>query len=367
MPAISATAPGKVILFGEHAVVYGRPAIAVPVTQVKARAVVTAAPRGAPGEVRLLAPDIGLDAILEELGSADPLAAAIREVASTLKVKQFPACTIKITSTIPVAAGMGSGAAVSVALIRALSAFFGHPLPDEKVSALAFEIEKIHHGTPSGIDNTVVTYSMPVYFVKGKPIETLQVRRPFTIVIGDTGVSSPTGAAAYVLALEELLAQCAASELEGCPPDWIVFPSSSGGTHAGLALGARLHGFTGKVLGISVDQLAGALKARVAALAQATAELLGESVQFSPDDILADDGYLGGGYGVLGEAEREAVRLFARSEGLLLDPVYTGRAAAGMVDLIRKGFFSRDETVLFWHTGGTPALFADKYRDLVTF
>jgi mevalonate kinase len=195
MPAISATAPGKVILFGEHAVVYGRPAIAVPVAQVKARAVVTANPRRAPGEVRVQAPDIGLASTLEELDPAQPLAAAIHEVASALKVKRLPACTIRITSTIPIAAGMGSGAAVSVAVIRAFSAFLGHPLPDDKVSAMAFEIEKIHHGTPSGIDNAVITYARPVYFVKGKPIETLRVGRSFTLVIGDTGIASPTAAA----------------------------------------------------------------------------------------------------------------------------------------------------------------------------
>jgi mevalonate kinase len=195
MPAISASAPAKVILFGEHAVVYGRPAIAVPVTQVKAKAIVTANPRGAPGEVRVQAPGVGLESTLEELDTGHPLAAAIQLVASSLKVKRIPACTVRITSTIPVAAGMGSGAAVSVAVIRALSAFLGHPLPDEKVSALAFEVEKIYHGTPSGIDNTVVTCARPVYFVKGKPIETLQVRRSFTLVIGDTGVASPTAAA----------------------------------------------------------------------------------------------------------------------------------------------------------------------------
>ncbi len=195
MPTISSTAPGKVILFGEHAVVYGRPAIATPVTQVKARAVVTANPRGDVGQVRVHAPDINLDAMLEDLPPGDPLAVALRGVSSALKVKRLPACTIKISSTIPVAAGLGSGAAVSVAVIRAFSAFLGHPLPDEKVSALAYEVEKIYHGTPSGIDNSVVTFAKPVYFVKGRPIETLKVRRPFTLVIGDTGVSSPTAAA----------------------------------------------------------------------------------------------------------------------------------------------------------------------------
>ena len=192
MPAISASAPGKVILFGEHAVVYGRPAIAIPVAQVKAKAIVTANPRGTPGEVQVRAGDIDLDSTLGELDPGHPLAVAIWGVTSALKVKRIPACTVKITSTIPMAAGMGSGAAVSVAVIRALSAFLGHPLPDEKVSALAFEVEKIYHGTPSGIDNSVVTYARPVYFVKGKPIEILEVRQAFTLVIGDTGIASPT-------------------------------------------------------------------------------------------------------------------------------------------------------------------------------
>jgi mevalonate kinase len=195
MPVIAAAAPGKVILFGEHAVVFGRPAIAVPVTQVKARVSVTANPRGAAGEVSVQAPDIDLAATLAELESSHPLAVAIQGAASALKVKHIPACTIRITSTIPVAAGLGSGAAVSVAILRALSAFLGHPLPDEKVSALAYEVEKIYHGTPSGIDNNVVTYARPVYFVKGQPIEMLKVKRPFTIVIGDTGIAYPTATA----------------------------------------------------------------------------------------------------------------------------------------------------------------------------
>ena len=99
---------------------------------------------------------------------------------------------INITSTIPVASGLGSGAAVSVALIRALSSFISHPLSDEEVNSLAYEIEKLHHGTPSGIDNSVITYNQPVYFIKGQPIETFKVGKPFTIVIGDTGISALT-------------------------------------------------------------------------------------------------------------------------------------------------------------------------------
>jgi 1-aminocyclopropane-1-carboxylate deaminase/D-cysteine desulfhydrase-like pyridoxal-dependent ACC family enzyme len=112
-----------------------------------------------------------------------------------------------------------------------------------------------------------------------------------------------------------------------------------------------------------VDEEAGVLQQRVAGLANATADLLGEKLILQPQDILVNADYLGGGYGVMGELEQEAIRLFARHEGILLDPVYTGRAAGGMIDLIRKGFFRRGETVLFWHTGGSPALFAARYQD----
>lgn len=178
--------------------------------------------------------------------------------------------------------------------------------------------------------------------------------RPYRIPYGG---SNSTGAAAYTFAMQELMEQDDAF-------DWIVFPSSSGGTQAGLALGARLFGYNGKVLGISVDEHQDVLQSRVARLAADTADFLGEKQAFEPQDILVNADYLGGGYGVLGEAEAEAVRLFARCEGILLDPVYTGRAAAGLFDLARKGFFKPQERVLFWHTGGSPALFAEMYQDL---
>jgi D-cysteine desulfhydrase len=143
--------------------------------------------------------------------------------------------------------------------------------------------------------------------------------------------------------------------------DWIVFASSSGGTQAGLVLGAQAFGYPGKVLGISVDEPGSVLQERVAKLASETSQRLGPLVQFTPDQVLVNDRYAGPGYGVLTEAEREAIILFAGREGLLLDPVYTGRAAAGLIDLIRKESLKKDETVLFWHTGGGPALFAEKY------
>lgn len=185
--------------------------------------------------------------------------------------------------------------------------------------------------------------------------------RPYLIPYGG---SNPTGAAGYVFALKELLDQISEVALNQ-PPDWIIIPSSSGGTQAGLALGARLFGYKGKILGISVDEIQQVLQERVASLANATAENLGEAGNLSPEDILVNANYLGEGYGVMGKPEKEALTLFATHEGLLLDPVYTGRAAAGMIDLIRGGYFSSHETILFWHTGGTAALFADSYRTLV--
>lgn len=192
MPAFSASAPGKIILFGEHAVVYGRPAIAIPVSQVRARAMVMGEPRLAPASVRIQAVDLGRDAMLDSLPENDPLAAVVRGVFRELGIESPPAFTLRITSTIPQAAGMGSGAAVSVAVIRAVAASLGRPLPDEIVSALAYEVEKLYHGTPSGVDNTVITYAKPVYFVRGQPVQTFQALQPFKIVIGDTGIKSPT-------------------------------------------------------------------------------------------------------------------------------------------------------------------------------
>jgi mevalonate kinase len=192
MPAITATAPGKIILFGEHAVVYGRPAIAIPLPQVRARAIVTANPIAPTGQVHVQAPDIGLMADLADLPPEHPLAAAIHAVRAALNLPRLPACTIRVTSTIPVAAGLGSGAATSVALIRALSTFCGAPLPDEAVNALAYEVEQLHHGTPSGIDNTVITYEMPVFFVRDQPIQRFAIAREITIVIGDTGHPAST-------------------------------------------------------------------------------------------------------------------------------------------------------------------------------
>jgi D-cysteine desulfhydrase family pyridoxal phosphate-dependent enzyme len=176
-------------------------------------------------------------------------------------------------------------------------------------------------------------------------------RRPYLIPLG---ASNATGALAYAYAFDELMQQ-------PVKPDWIVHASSSGGTQAGFLLGAQRAGWQGKILGISVDEPAQVLRKTVAVLASEASERLGEKILFEAEDVLVNDGYLGGGYGVMGDLERQAIQLFAQQEGLLLDPVYTGRAAAGLIDMIQKGFFKPEETVLFWHTGGTPALFAEPY------
>ena len=177
-------------------------------------------------------------------------------------------------------------------------------------------------------------------------------RRPYVIPYGG---SNEIGAAAYALAFEELWAQMQA---QGLDFDRVVFASSSGGTQAGLIVGAAACGYRGQVLGISVDKTSGHLRETVAALLAPTAAYLSLDLDLGPGDVQINDDYLGGGYAVLTAAEREAVRLVARTEGILLDPVYTGKAMAGLLGLIRTGGIGADERVLFWHTGGLPALFA---------
>lgn len=179
----------------------------------------------------------------------------------------------------------------------------------------------------------------------------LEGRRPYVVPYGG---SNPIGASGYVAAMEELLAQCKERNLHF---DHILLPSSSGGTQAGLAVGARALGFEGRVLGISIDLLTGDLQRLLADLATATAGHLGLAFAFAPEDFAVNDDYLGGGYGVVSDLEREAIRAMARAEGVLLDPVYTGRAFGGLLDLIHRGAFGEGERVLFWHTGGTTGLF----------
>ncbi|NLN69267.1 MAG: mevalonate kinase [Chloroflexi bacterium] len=192
MPAIYAKAPGKIILFGEHAVVYGQPAIAIPVNKVSATARVLPKISGGKNQVRIKASDVQLDTALSDLDKNHPIAVAIQQVLNAIELDQLPSLTLMISSTIPIAAGMGSSAAITIAIIRALTDFLGKPLTTEAISALAFEVEKIHHGTPSGIDNQVIAHQKPMLYSPGKPIEQLIIREPTHWVIADSGEESPT-------------------------------------------------------------------------------------------------------------------------------------------------------------------------------
>ncbi|MCB8923167.1 MAG: mevalonate kinase [Ardenticatenaceae bacterium] len=191
---VEASAPGKIILFGEHAVVYGRPAIAVPLSQLRATAVIQPNPQSG---VQLIAPDLGMSASLQEAVPDDPLAAAIHQIQRAANIAQWPDMIVTVSSQIPIASGLGSGAAITAAILRALAQYLDLPylLTDEQISALTYEVEKIHHGTPSGIDNTVVAYERPVYFVRRQPqnlIEPFAVGTLLRLLVADTGVSSST-------------------------------------------------------------------------------------------------------------------------------------------------------------------------------
>jgi mevalonate kinase len=188
-------APGKIILLGEHAVVYGRPALAIPVRQVQAEADVMAGPTGGPADVHLIAGDIGLDDWLSRLPDSDPIARITRLTLKELGLGATTNLEIRVRSSIPVAGGLGSGAAVSVATIRAIAAFFGRAIALDRQSALAYEVEQLHHGNPSGIDNTVVVYDQPVYFRRGEPPHPFPIGSSLHLVIGDSGEAAPTAQA----------------------------------------------------------------------------------------------------------------------------------------------------------------------------
>jgi L-cysteate sulfo-lyase len=198
---------------------------------------------------------------------------------------------------------------------------------------------------------------------KGEDLETVaeslrrEGRKPYVVPYGG---SNAIGAVGYALAMRELARhKPGEGSIENI--DHIVFATSSGGTQAGLMVGARLVGYTGQVVGIDVDKrdpAAPDYPAQLAQLANETVALLGLHTMFSPREFNVVGDYAGAGYGVVGNLEREAIQLVGRLEGLLLDPVYTGRAMGGLIDLIRSGAFRSGETVLFWHTGGTPALFS---------
>jgi L-cysteate sulfo-lyase len=176
--------------------------------------------------------------------------------------------------------------------------------------------------------------------------------QPYLIPVG---ASDAVGAAGFVAAIEELNGQLNARRLHA---DRVVFASSSAGTQAGLCVGAKAIGFPGQLAAIAIDSSQETLQTDVIAIATPLIRRLNLEISLAPEEVVAYDSYLGEGYAVMGAPEKEAIDLTARYEGILLDPVYTGRAMAGLIDLIRRGEFGKGETVVFWHTGGYAALFA---------
>jgi mevalonate kinase len=187
-----AHAPGKIILVGEHAVVYGRPAIAVPISEVRAEASVEDANRGQ-GTI-IVAEDLGQTILVQEQmkDSPHPLAVAVTTTLDHLNLRRDQDLTITVRSQIPMASGLGSGAAVSAALARAVAQHFSRELSAEEISLLVYQVERIYHGTPSGIDNTVIAYERPVYFVRNRRPETFPLGRAMDLLIADSGQPSST-------------------------------------------------------------------------------------------------------------------------------------------------------------------------------
>ena len=180
-------------------------------------------------------------------------------------------------------------------------------------------------------------------------------KKPYVIPYGG---SNELGAIAFIEAYKELNAQREALKVDF---SHIIFASSSGATHAGLMLGNKMLETYSQIVGINIDK--GEMDKvpfdeHIVSLANSTAQFIAADYQFTADDLILNSDYVGDGYGVIGELEKEAIALTAQNEGILLDPVYTGRAMGGLIDMIRTGQIKATDNVLFWHTGGAPALFA---------
>lgn len=180
------SAPAKIILLGEHAVVYNQPAIAVPVSSLRVTA--TISHEDAPFQIVLRDLD---NQIINFEHHNNPIMQMVKAICAELGASP-PPVKITVRSTIPIASGLGSGAAISTAIARAVCRAVGETLSNERLNALVYDVETFYHGTPSGIDNTVIVYEQPVYFVRNQPIESIRNASPLTFIVADTGIKAPT-------------------------------------------------------------------------------------------------------------------------------------------------------------------------------
>ena len=180
-------------------------------------------------------------------------------------------------------------------------------------------------------------------------------RTPYVISMQTDARTQAISVCGYLNATLELQAQCAAAGLQ---PTHLVVTSGSGGTHASLALGARLLGLPYEVIGISIRKPRAEALPGVAGYANSAAEHFDLPVRLAPEEVTVYDEYFGEGYGIPTAAGLRAIQLAARTEGILLDPVYTGKTMSGLIGLVERGVLTAEHTVVFVHTGGVPALFA---------
>jgi len=190
---------------------------------------------------------------------------------------------------------------------------------------------------------------------------------PYIAPIGGSMVGGsmekPLGAISYVNAFVELLEQ---AERQGLEINYILHSTGSGGTQGGLAVGAKALKEDIKVLGISVSDDKESFGKEVLTIAHDTVKALGLDLSLEREDIIVFDEYIKEGYGIVNREVSEAIRFVAIKEGIFLDPVYTGKAMAALIDLVNKGYFKKEDKIVFFHTGGTPALFPNKHN-LVNF
>jgi len=172
-------------------------------------------------------------------------------------------------------------------------------------------------------------------------------------------MDEPLGAFSYVNAFVEILEQAAEQDFE---VNTILHPTGSGSTQAGLAVGAKALKRDVEILGISVSDDKETVGKEVLTIAQDTVQSLRLELTIQEKDIIVFDEYLKDGYGVLNKDVAEAVRFMSEKEGIFLDPVYTGKSMTALMDLVKKGFFKKEDNVIFLHTGGTPALFPNKHK-----